>query len=55
MEALKALQEKVSNEKLQPWLSKHGLDHLQGLWSRIHIEQVGKTRWKVLCGSGSVR
>ena len=23
----------------QPWLAKHGLDGLQGLWSRIHIEQ----------------
>ena len=40
MEALKALQEKVKTDgKLQPWLAKHGLDHLQGLWSRIHIEQ----------------
>ncbi|MGC1173055.1 chromosome segregation protein SMC [Polaromonas sp.] len=40
MEALKALQEKVKTDgKLKPWLSKHGLDGLQGLWSRIHIEQ----------------
>ena len=40
MEALKALQEKVKTDgKLQPWLAKHGLEHLQGLWSRIHIEQ----------------
>ena len=40
LEALKALQEKVKTDgKLQPWLVKHGLDHLQGLWSRIHIEQ----------------
>ncbi len=40
MEALKALQEKVKTDgKLQPWLGKHGLDHLQGLWTRIHIEQ----------------
>ncbi len=40
LDALKALQEKVRTDgKLQPWLSKHGLDHLQGLWSRIHIEQ----------------
>ncbi len=40
MEALKALQEKVKTDgKLQPWLQKHGLDHLQGLWSRLHIEQ----------------
>ena len=40
MDALKALQEKVKTDgKLQPWLSKHGLDHLQGLWTHIHIEQ----------------
>ncbi|MDO9400990.1 MAG: chromosome segregation protein SMC [Polaromonas sp.] len=40
MEALKALQEKVKTDgKLKPWLAKHGLDSLQGLWSRIHIEQ----------------
>jgi len=40
LEALKALQEKVKTDgKLQPWLTKHGLDHLQGLWTRIHIEQ----------------
>ena len=40
MEALKALQEKVRTDgKLQPWLARHGLDGLQGLWSRIHIEQ----------------
>jgi chromosome segregation protein len=40
MEALKALQEKVKTDgKLRPWLARHGLDGLQGLWSRIHIEQ----------------
>ena len=40
LEALKALQDKVKTDgKLQPWLAKHGLDGLQGLWSRIHIEQ----------------
>jgi chromosome segregation protein len=40
MDALKALQEKVKTDgKLRPWLAKHGLDGLQGLWSRIHIEQ----------------
>ncbi|MBK9345425.1 MAG: chromosome segregation protein SMC [Burkholderiales bacterium] len=40
LEALKTLQEKVKTDgKLQPWLAQHGLDHLQGLWSRIHIEQ----------------
>ncbi|MGZ5888331.1 MAG: chromosome segregation protein SMC, partial [Ramlibacter sp.] len=40
MEALKALQEKVRTDgKLKPWLARHGLESLQGLWSRIHIEQ----------------
>ena len=40
LEALKALQEKVRTDgKLAPWLARHGLDSLQGLWSRIHIEQ----------------
>jgi len=39
LEALKALQEKVRTDgKLKPWLSRHGLEGLQGLWSRIHIE-----------------
>ena len=40
MEALKALQEKVKTDgKLRPWLANHGLEGLQGLWTRIHIEQ----------------
>ena len=40
LEALRALQEKVKTDgKLAPWLAKHGLDGMQGLWSRIHIEQ----------------
>jgi chromosome segregation protein len=40
MEALKALQEKVrTDDKLKPWLARHGLDSLQALWTRIHIEQ----------------
>ena len=40
MEALKALQEKVQTEgKLKPWLAKHGLDGLQGLWTKLHIQQ----------------
>ncbi len=40
MEALKALQEKVRTDgKLQPWLAKQGLDGLQGLWTRLHIQQ----------------
>jgi len=39
LEALRALQEKVQTEgKLKPWLAKHGLDSLSGLWTRIHIE-----------------
>ena len=39
LEALKALQEKVqTDDKLKPWLAKHGLERLQALWSRIHIE-----------------
>ncbi|MBY4594275.1 chromosome segregation protein SMC [bacterium BD-1] len=39
LDALKALQEKVRTDgKLKPWLAKHGLDALAGLWSRIHIE-----------------
>ncbi|MEO8013645.1 MAG: chromosome segregation protein SMC, partial [Polaromonas sp.] len=40
LEALKALQEKVRTDgKLKPWLARHGLENLQGLWSRLHIEQ----------------
>ena len=39
LEALKALQDKVKTDgRLQPWLQKQGLDHLQGLWSRLHVE-----------------
>ena len=39
LDALRALQEKVQTEgKLKPWLARHGLDTLQGLWTRIHIE-----------------
>ena len=37
--ALKALQEKVQVEdKLKPWLARHELESLQGLWRRIRIE-----------------
>ncbi|MEY4412839.1 MAG: hypothetical protein RIQ53_132 [Pseudomonadota bacterium] len=37
--ALRALQDKVQTEgKLKPWLVKHGLDGLGGLWKRLHIE-----------------
>ena len=36
--ALKALQERVRVDgRLTPWLARHGLQHLQALWSRIHI------------------
>jgi chromosome segregation protein len=39
LDALRALQDKVQTEgKLKPWLVKHGLDGLQGLWQKIHIE-----------------
>lgn len=39
LDALRALQEKVQTEgKLKPWLAKHGLDSLAGLWTKIHIE-----------------
>ena len=39
-EALKALQEKVKTDgKLKPWLARYGLESLQGLWSRLHVEQ----------------
>ena len=39
LEALRALQEKVQTEgKLKPWLARHGLDGLQGLWTKVHIE-----------------
>ncbi|MCL1960937.1 MAG: chromosome segregation protein SMC [Desulfovibrionaceae bacterium] len=39
LEALKALQERVKTDgKLKPWLARHGLDGLQGLWHRLHVE-----------------
>jgi chromosome segregation protein len=39
LEALRALQDKVQTEgKLKPWLEKHGLTNLQGLWKQVHIE-----------------
>jgi chromosome segregation protein len=37
--ALRALQEKVQVEgKIKPWLARHGLDSLHGLWTRLHIQ-----------------
>jgi chromosome segregation protein len=39
LQALRALQEKVQTEgKLKPWLERHGLTGLQGLWTQVHIE-----------------
>lgn len=39
MQALQALQAKVqTNDKIKPWLASHGLDGLQALWQRIHIQ-----------------
>jgi chromosome segregation protein len=39
LDALRALQEKVRTEgKLKPWLARHGLDGLSGLWTKVHIE-----------------
>ena len=39
LEALRALQEKVqTGGKLKPWLERHGLPGLQGLWTRLHIQ-----------------
>ncbi|MFO1294991.1 MAG: chromosome segregation protein SMC, partial [Rubrivivax sp.] len=39
LDALRTLQDKVQTEgKLKPWLQRHGLDGLQGLWTKIHIE-----------------
>ncbi len=39
LEALRALQDKVQRSgRLGPWLAKHGLDGLQGLWTQVHIE-----------------
>ena len=39
LDALRALQEKVQTEgKLKPWLAKHGLEGLNGLWTQVHIE-----------------
>jgi len=56
MEALKALQEKVKTDgKLQPWLAQHGLESLQGLWTKIHVEAGWETPWKRPCASAWAR
>ncbi len=37
-QALTALQEKLrTDERLVPWLAKHGLQNLKPLWSRVHV------------------
>ncbi|MFO1332705.1 MAG: chromosome segregation protein SMC [Rubrivivax sp.] len=39
LDALRALQDKVQRaSKLEPWLARHGLQGLRGLWTRVHIE-----------------
>jgi chromosome segregation protein len=39
LDALRALQDKVQTEgKLKPWLERHGLAGMQGLWTQVHIE-----------------
>ncbi|HEX5806358.1 MAG TPA: chromosome segregation protein SMC [Macromonas sp.] len=39
LEALKTLQDKLKTDgKLKPWLTKHGLEGLSGLWSRLQTE-----------------
>jgi len=39
LDALRALQDKVQTEgKLKPWLQRHGLEGLAGLWKQLHIE-----------------
>ncbi len=44
LEALRSLQAKVQTEgKLKPWLEKHGLSGLQGLWTQVHIESGWET------------
>ena len=44
LEALRALQEKVQTSgKLQPWLARQGLDGLQALWKRLHIQSGWET------------
>jgi chromosome segregation protein len=44
LDALRALQEKVQTEgKLKPWLARHGLEGLAGLWTKIHIESGWET------------
>ncbi len=44
LQALRALQDKVQTEgKLQPWLAKHGLAGLPGLWTQVNIDDGWET------------
>jgi chromosome segregation protein len=44
LDALRALQDKVQTEgKLKPWLARHGLEGLAGLWTKVHIESGWET------------
>lgn len=44
LQALKALQDKLqTNDKLQPWLEKHGLSHLKPLWQQLQVENGWET------------
>ncbi|MFN9195253.1 MAG: chromosome segregation protein SMC, partial [Pseudomonadota bacterium] len=39
LSALRALQDKVQTQgRLPPWLERHGLAGLQGLWKQVHVE-----------------
>lgn len=39
LQALRALQDKVQTQgRLPPWLERHGLAGLQGLWKQVHVE-----------------
>jgi chromosome segregation protein len=43
-QALKQLQESLQSQgKVQPWLSKHGLDTLPKLWQKLHIQSGWET------------
>jgi chromosome segregation protein len=39
LDTLRALQERLRTDgKLQPWLQKHGIDHLSALWTHLQVE-----------------
>ena len=54
--ALQALQEKVQIEdKLKPWLARHGLESLPGLWRGSGSSRAGSRRSRRRCASASAR